>query len=157
MSVRVSVLSASLVLLAACGPQAEAPTAPEVASQPAAPACAPSIEVSTENVALPPGGCVVSPSGTYALTMKANGDLELTHTQTQAIVWSSHSSGGLAGSRHLGIQTDGNLVIYDSASGSAVWASGTSGQSGPFVLRVEDAGVAQYIPQDRQPIWSVPQ
>lgn len=153
MSIRAA-LVVTLALVASCSQPAPAP-APE-AVEATAPSCAPSIEVSTENVVLPPGGCVISPSGAYALTMKPNGDLELVHVPTSAIAWSSHSSGGRAGSRHLGIQTDGNLVIYDTASGVAVWASGTSGD-GPFTLRVEDAGVAQYIPQDRQPLWSVPQ
>lgn len=150
---RMLALSACAVLVSCGAPSETAPApAPEVAAAP----CAPAIEVADENVALGPGGCVVSPSGSYVLTMRANGDLELTEADTQVIVWSSHSSGGPANSRHLGLQTDGNLVIYESATGTPVWASGTSG-AGPFTLRVEDAGVAQYIPQDRQPIWSVPQ
>lgn len=147
----------AFAMVTGCGQSStdQSASIPEVAPYSA---CAPNLEVTTANAVLTPGDCVISPSGQYVLTMRASGDLELVRPgpNGDTIVWSSHSSGGDPGSRHLGIQTDGNLVMYSEA-GEPVWASGSGGHPGRYVLQVDDAGVAQLIAEGGVVAWSVPQ
>jgi hypothetical protein len=156
-AIRPGLLSLFIVALAAgCGPGAqEQVSAPAVAPYSA---CAPHVEVSTANAVLTPGDCIISANGQYVLAMRSTGDLDLIGLggSGDTIIWSSHSSGGPANSRHLGIQTDGNLVMYDE-QGAAVWASGSTTTPGRFILRVDDAGVAQFIADSGTVAWSVPQ
>lgn len=145
------------VLAASCNQQ---PVAPEESPETVAPyaECAPHLAVSGANGVLTPGDCIVSPNAQFVLTMRSSGDLELIQpgSDGDTILWSSHSSGGAPRTRHLGVQADGNLVIYDH-EGRPVWASGSSAPVGNFTLRVEDAGVAQYISEGGDVVWSVPQ
>jgi hypothetical protein len=64
-------------------------------------------------------------------------------------LWQTDTSGAGVDCR-LDFQADGNLVLYD-GSGSALWASGTSGTSGAVLSLQEDGnlvvynGVQQYL------------
>jgi RHS repeat-associated protein len=73
---------------------------------------------------LPPGKCIVSPHGQYFLLMNTDGNFFIYDWAHGTGTWGPGTQG------HPGayaiFQTDGNLVVY-SASGVALWNSGTSG------------------------------
>ena len=96
---------------------------------------------------LPKGGTLVSPNGTYTLTMAVDGNLILTKNGTE--IWETGTSGThvvcvmetsgdlfvngiipwhsgtFSPGAYLELQNDGNLVIY-SAAGVQIWSTGTS-------------------------------
>jgi RHS repeat-associated protein len=73
---------------------------------------------------LPSGKCIVSPHGQYFLLMNTDGNFFIYDWAHGTGTWGPGTQG------HPGayaiFQTDGNLVVY-SASGVALWSSGTSG------------------------------
>ena len=83
-------------------------------------------------------------------------------TQTNVSQCSSTSNGGVCqatltspnGQYKLVGQTDGNLVIYDSA-GTAKWSSGTYGKGvAPYVLTLQSTGNLQWSDSAGTIIWS---
>jgi hypothetical protein len=85
----------------------------------------------------------------FALTMQGDGNLVLTRTDVETVLWASNTSG------HPGatctMQDDGNLVVYDGAT--ALWASGTNGHPGARLL-LQDDGNAVVYGSDQSALWS---
>jgi hypothetical protein len=89
---------------------------------------------------LRPGESLTSPSGTWRLTMRPDGNLVLYSCGTGATnctypLWNL-GTGGQPGNR-LTMQSDGNLVLY-SPTGRAVWATMTNGTGSATVFQVQD-------------------
>jgi hypothetical protein len=61
--------------------------------------------------------------------MQANGNLQVLRNSDSAVMWQSNTVG--SGGNRVAMQTDGNVVIYNS-SDNAVWATntGSSGEPG---------------------------
>jgi hypothetical protein len=57
------------------------------------------------------------------------------------------------GTYSLDMQSDGNLVEYDSSSGAAIWASGTSGNPGARVVMQGDGNLVLYS-SSGSPLWA---
>ncbi len=91
------------------------------------------------------GQALCSPNGTYALTLRSDGNLVL--SAGSQITWQS----GVLGGTRLVLQRGGNLVIYEGSS--ARWSSKTAGKSGA-TLSLQDDGVAALRHQGKV-IWSV--
>ena len=51
------------------------------------------------------------------------------------------------------MQSDGNLVIYDSSRKVAIWATGTTGHPGAFLAVQEDGNIVIYS-GSRAPVWA---
>jgi hypothetical protein len=77
-----------------------------------------------------------SANGFYAV-FQVDGNLVLYKSESfvpSNAAWASNTYGKGVAPRHITMQDDGNLVIYD-ANGHATWASGTYGKgTGPFRL-----------------------
>ena len=118
-----------------------------------------------------PGECVrmdsfdkglVSLNGVLALQLGSSGELEIWlftasvhmksgQSQSQKLIWRS-SSGGLIFNypAELCMQSDGNLVLYDSTK-YAVWATDTTGRRN-VVARLEENALR--LISNNQVIWS---
>ncbi len=68
-----------------------------------------------------PNTSIESPNGDYLLEFRTDGNLVLTQTSDDTVLWESDTAD--LGADVLAMQTDGNLVIYDGST--ALWASGT--------------------------------
>ncbi|MDG2332908.1 MAG: hypothetical protein P8Q97_01665 [Myxococcota bacterium] len=71
--------------------------------------------------------------------------------ETGGVVWHSDTAGQGPGCS-ANFQADGNFVVY-SGSGSALWASGTSGTTGGILSLQEDGNLVVYNGAG-QPLWS---
>jgi hypothetical protein len=82
-------------------------------------------------------GSFLSSVNGYFAVFRVDGNLVIYNSENftpDNIAWASNSYGKGASPRHIGMQNDGNLVIYD-AEGRATWASGTQGKGrSPFKL-----------------------
>jgi surface antigen len=100
--------------------------------------------------ALRPGRSLGSEHGQYRLTMQADGNLVLYVARSDRPVWHTHTHG------HPGawavMQTDGNLVVYDT-SGTALWHSGTGGHPGAYFAVQRDSNLVVYDSASR-PLWA---
>lgn len=112
------------------------------------------------NTTIYPGGCLVSPNGSYTLIMQGDGNLVAYRSNAlgnpNAAVWQSGTSG--IQNLRLAVQEDGNLVLYDNHN-SAIWNAGSAGQKGRYFLVIQDDGnVVIYrgaSPRDnRGAVWS---
>ncbi len=83
-------------------------------------------------------------AGGYALTL-TSGDLVIARSGTK--VWSTGRGGA-----QLKLQTDGNLVIYDS-NGKATWATGTNGKSAGWLVLGSDGSLRLYDASGTQ-VWT---
>jgi RHS repeat-associated protein len=85
------------------------------------------------------GACLQSLNKRFMLVMQTAGNLvqyDLSYSPAHAIFYNSTT--GTPGS-YLAMQGDGNLVIY-TASGSAVWSTGSVTGTGSYMLQVQDPG-----------------
>jgi len=91
------------------------------------------------------GQCIVSPSGQYMFYVDPSG-LTFIYDIAHAVgTWSAPGTAGNAGDYVL-LQTDGNLVVYNSAGTGALWNSVTS-NSGATLLNMENDGrIILYAP-----------
>ena len=103
------------------------------------------------------GGCIASPSKTFAMIMQKTGTLQVVPVAADGTtgkpIWSSKTNlGGKSGAPFLALQTDGNLVVY--ANGKPTWNSETNSASpGPYHLGVSDSGELELYRADAV-IWS---
>lgn len=98
------------------------------------------------------GERLYSPNGDYSLTMHTEGNLILRQVSDGEIVWHPRA-GGLGGTK-VGISEYGNVVIW-TASGKAVWASGTSRWKGGTRLKVTDYGHVVLFNNAGDVLWQV--
>jgi hypothetical protein len=101
----------------------------------------------TANAALTAGQQLTSPGGGYRLSMQADGNL-VEYSGSTAL-WASATNG--TGSYAV-MQGDGNLVVY-SSSNKAVWASGTSGNPGSYLL-LTSSGALDLIAPNGSLLWT---
>jgi hypothetical protein len=82
-------------------------------------------------------GLFLSSGNGYYAVFQINGNFILYKSENitpDNIAWASGSNGKGVAPRHITMQNDGNLVIYD-AEGHATWASGTQGKGrSPYKL-----------------------
>ena len=86
----------------------------------------------------------------YALVFAMDGNLVLL-APTRQLLWESHTSGKFG--RMLSMQTDGNLVIYDTSRTRAVWSTSTTGNPGACLSVQEDGNVVIYS-SSGMPVWA---
>ncbi len=86
----------------------------------------------------------------YTLVFALDGNLELLAPTGQRL-WESGTSGKFA--RLLSMQTDGNLVIYETSRRRAIWSTDTAGNPGAFLSVQEDGNVVIYT-SSGTPIWA---
>ena len=86
----------------------------------------------------------------YTLVFALDGNLELLDPAGQ-LLWESGTSGKFA--RLLSMQTDGNLVIYETSRRRAIWSTDTAGNPGAFLSVQEDGNVVIYT-SSGTPIWA---
>jgi hypothetical protein len=84
---------------------------------------------------------VYSQNQQYGLYMQGDCNLVIYHGQTVAgnAVWASGSNGKGAGC-YLGVQTDGNLVVYNQ-SNAVMWMTQTGGHSGATFIQLDNNGI----------------
>lgn len=93
-------------------------------------------------------------AGSYKLTVTAT---NLVITNNGSTVWTSTinrgaSGGSTSGGSELRIQTDGNVVLYDS-TGAPLWATGTNGKGSAWLVLGSDGSLRLYNTAGTQ-IWS---
>lgn len=114
-------------------------------------------KVKTYNV----GELIVSPSKTFFATVQADGNFVLYQSaspgqyvaQPALARWASGTDQPGQPPRHLDMQTDGNLVLYDPA-GKPVWAAGSNAPGNVFELRVQDDGNMVIYNGSNQATWA---
>ena len=68
--------------------------------------------------------------------------------------WASNTNGKGSGPFRCEMQTDGNLVVYDS-NNSPTWASNTNGKGkGPYRTIMQDDGNLVLYDEDNKPLWA---
>lgn len=91
------------------------------------------------------GQCIVSPSGQYMFYVDPSGLTFIYDIAHATGTWAAPGTAGNAGDYVL-LQTDGNLVVYNSAGTAALWNSVTS-NSGATLLNMENDGrIILYAP-----------
>ena len=73
-----------------------------------------------------PGQSLQSDNRLYTLTMQSDGNVVLSRQRRLTPLWRTGTGGGQFDPRDFIMQTDGNLVLYDT-SGQSHWASKTAG------------------------------
>jgi len=92
---------------------------------------------------------LVSPDGRYRLVYQADGNLVLYDDVEHTAPWSSGTLGRTVGI--VGMQGDGNLVIYDLTS-RPVWHTGTAANNDARLVLQSDGNVVVYT-TDGRPVW----
>lgn len=102
---------------------------------------------------LRPGQYLSSPNGMYELRLQADGNLVIYRVSvTTVATWSTRTDG--AGSNvFLGVQGDGNLVLYSNVGGTlhAIWASGSTR---PADLELQNDGNLVMYASGRVATWA---
>jgi hypothetical protein len=94
-----------------------------------------------------------SMNGRYNFVYQGDGNLvlyKIYRYQPWRPLWASNTAGSSVGSTDM--QSDGNLVLYDSG-GTPLWASNTAGNPGSRLVLQDDGNVVVYRP-DNTPIWA---
>jgi len=94
------------------------------------------------------GQFIQSPNGRYRLIFQGDSNLVLYDTTTNTPVWWTGTSGTPG---HATLQTDGNFVIYNSAS-APLWFTGTAGNLNAFLAVQSDGNVVLYSAAGT-PLW----
>ena len=66
----------------------------------------------------------------------------------------SYQWGTDTGTTRLIMQSDGNVVMYNSSFSTSLWATGTNGNSGAFLNMQNDSNLVVYTASS-VPIWSI--
>ena len=93
---------------------------------------------------LTPGNSLISANGQYKFALNTNGNITLTGP---GVNWSSNTAGDEVSC--LVMQSDGNLVLYDSNQ-HAMWSSGTENHASFLVIQDDGNAVIYQLP----PIWA---
>jgi len=99
------------------------------------------------------GGCIQSPSGALQFGVASDGMVELCANGTG--VW---SRGGYTDDhRHLILQSDRNLVLYETGSGDAVWSTATHVRFTDDIstLHITEDAVQLYDHIERKVVWQL--
>jgi hypothetical protein len=127
-----------------------APTTPSNPSPSPAPAPVPVTRNTLEPGArLTAGQSLVSPDGRYRLVYQGDGNLVLYDQAQNTPAWWSGTNGRSAGL--LGMQADGNLVIYD-ASITPLWMTGTAANVNSRLVLQSDGNLVVYSAAGRA-VW----
>ena len=102
----------------------------------------------TSNESIAPGQYLLSPDTQSTLNLLPNGELALYENYKK--VWSNNVSDSTV--TKLIMQSDGNLVEYNS-SGTAVWNTGTYGNSGDYLSLLPDGNLVIYSSTNTM-LWS---
>ena len=89
---------------------------------------------------LNPGASVVSPNGQWRTTMRVDGNLVVTNS-TGGVTWQSNT---FVPYSWLAVQSDGNLVIYESLDGTPLWTSNSWGPGGSRLDMQDDGNLVLY-------------
>lgn len=89
-----------------------------------------------------------SSNARFRLYLQADGNLVLRNLSSGQAIWSSGTAN--KGGQRLTMQNDGNLVLYN-ASGTPLWASGTTG--GSYLLVQGDGNLVLYSAAG-SPVWA---
>ncbi len=98
---------------------------------------------------LTPNSCLFSPDGYYEMLYASNGDLEV--TDGYQILWKINTTTLHPG--NIKMQTDGNLVNYDSY-GNVLWSTGTSNTGSLNHLKMQNDGNLVVYTSVNQTVWS---
>jgi hypothetical protein len=94
------------------------------------------------------GKCIVSPSGQYMFYIAPGGMAYIYDIAHNVGTWSAPGTNGNPGA-YVNMQSDGNLVVYNSTGTTALWNSGTY-NSGSTLLNMENDGrIILY-----KPVWN---
>src|SRR5260370_25344834 len=99
----------------------------------------PQCGVMTGGQGLPPGQTLPACDARFTVSMQTDSNLVLYMGGTA--LWASNTVGKNAA--EVILQSDGNLVIYDT-SGAIIWSSGTSGNSGSVIHLQNDGNLVLY-------------
>jgi hypothetical protein len=94
-----------------------------------------SLSAGSPDSTLGSGQSIWSPNGKYELLMQTDGNL--VEYGPSGAVW---ATGTPSSAKEAVMQTDGNFVVYAGGGVTALWQSGTGGNSGTFTLNVENNG-----------------
>lgn len=97
------------------------------------------VYVHNTNIILRADQSIYSPDGRFRLVMQTDGNLVL--YGPSGALWSTVTVG--SGATFAQTQTDGNFVVYTSAS-VPVWSSGTSGNPGAWLALQNDGNLVIY-------------
>lgn len=102
------------------------------------------------------GAYVTSSNGYYLLIFQESDSNVVLYDRTGTALWSSATNGKHA--VDFIMQTDGNLVVYNShdhRSENAIWSSGTPGNDGAYLEVQDDGNLVIYVGhnQERKAIW----
>ncbi len=106
------------------------------------------------NPSLPQEKCLISANRIFYAILQSNGNLEVYRTSATAALWTSNTINKGTGPYRLQMQSDGNLVTYDSKD-RAIWASNTWNKGvGPFKLFMQDDGNLVVYDSTGLPTWA---
>jgi hypothetical protein len=97
-----------------------------------------------------------SEDGRYVLMQQTDGNLVLTKTDTNTVVWASKSTSvGAEGGVSCWLQCDGNLVTYHKNGTVPWWSSGSTGKGagGPYSLVVHRFGYVTIEDKNGMYVW----
>jgi hypothetical protein len=128
--------------------------APPPAASAPSPAPAPTPPPTSRNVLasgarMTPGQSLSSPDGRFLLVYQGDGNLVLYDDALKSPVWWSGTNGRTAGA--VGMQADGNLVIYDAAV-TPLWMTGTAANASARLVLQSDGNLVVYS-ADGRPVW----
>ncbi len=123
--------------------------APQLAEKPRVQAAGP-VTMAPGTSIHSPGTTLFSPNARYRFVYQADGNLGLYEDQHPHDLWRSSTYG--SNPDRLVMQTDGNLVLYDS-NNYAIWHTHTWGNPGAYLSLQDDGNLVIYRP-DGQYIWT---
>jgi hypothetical protein len=92
-----------------------------------------------------------SENGKYRLAVQSDGNVVLTRVSDNTALWTTNTAGSGATDR-LTLQTDGNLVLYNTA-GTALWSSKTSGAGAGCRFFVTETGLVEILTSRTAIAW----
>ncbi len=101
----------------------------------------------TTGTRLTPGSDIMSPNGNYRAVMQSDGNFVI-YSRAHALWGTSTDGKGVA---FIGVQSDGNVVIY-SSSLHPLWASSTNGHNGSTLVMQDDGNLVIYD-ANNHPVW----
>ena len=108
------------------------------------------LKPSQHNLYFAPGSFWETNEG-YMLRFDRQGNLTFGVPSEGKLIWESKTDG--KGSHKLAIQTDGNVVIYDSKD-KPIWATETGGHSGAYLGINKDKGTLAVYDSNGESVWT---